>query len=362
MRIRNGLRVLWRRPGESQVGVDERRAVVLTGLSLPEQQWLDHLERERSHDQLLVAARRLGVVQGRVRELLAELSGHGLLAHRPVEPTHERNGLAAEDDYWQRWSGGGSPVLPRRTAAVAAVLGLDRVGMTLAAALAAAGVGTVLVADRTPVRRDEVGPGGFSVPDVGHPREERARALLRAEYSHIATSAPPGTRPDLVVMCVQDVADPARLRPLVREDVAHLLVTHEELAVRVGPLVVPGAAACARCVELHRTDDQTCWPALATQLLGSPERGVPASLGLAAAAVALTETLAFLDGRRVTTLGAGLVLDGAHSVPRRVTWSVHPGCGCGDLAADRPAPSAAGHPGRAEDPAPVALGEGAAAS
>src|SRR5690606_38218760 len=120
-------------------------------------------------------------------------------------------------------------------------------GAILAAGLAAAGVGAVLVDDDGTVRRDEVGAGGYVLADVGRPRRDAALAALRATYPHVRTSAAAGTHPDLVVLVEQDVSDPVRLRALVREDVSHLPVVVRELDVLVGPLVRPGQGPCAGC-------------------------------------------------------------------------------------------------------------------
>lgn len=333
MRLRPGTHVLWRREGSSQVHADPDHAVVLDGLSGEEQRLLDGLERETSQDALLARGRALGVRAPRVRELIAALDACGALEHRR-DPTLEHHGLAAEVDHWSRVvRADASDVLHARQAAIVAVLGLGRLGLLLAAGLAAAGVGTLLVEDRVRVRREDVGLGGYGLPDVGQRRGDRGRALLRLQHPHLRTSAPARTRPDLVVLVEQDVSDPVRLRPLVREDVAHLLVVAREVDVVVGPLVVPGQGPCGRCVDLHRTASDERWPAVATQLLGTPARGVEACSSLLAAGTAVGQVLAHLDGRPVAAAGTSLVVDARRPVPRTQQWSVHPDCGCTDLPA-----------------------------
>lgn len=342
MRIRGGLPVLWRREGESQIGVEAGSAVVLTGLTTAEQHWLDLLERDRSEDELLTAARNHGIALERATAVLTTLESHGLLTRRLEDPALDRSGLLPEEEYWQRHHttmgasmnpDDGPGLVARRANRVVAVMGLGRVGVTVACALAAGGVGTVLVADRRVVGRGDVGLGAFMPHDVGRPREERARALLRGHHEQVATSAPARTRPDLVIMCVQDVAEPPRLRPLMREDIPHLLVAQHELSVLVGPLVVPGLSPCVRCMELQRSDADPCWPALATQLLGRRERRLPVTLGLWAASLAAGQALAFLDHRETDVLGASLVIDAASTTPHRHRWQHHPHCGCHELPA-----------------------------
>lgn len=211
------------------------------------------------------------------------------------------------------------------------MLGLDRLGLAIAGLLAAAGVGTVLVEDPRRVRRHDVGAGGYLPADLGQGRADRAQATLRAAYPHLRTTAPPLTRPDVVVLVEQDVSDPVRQRPLMAEDVAHLLVVVRELDVAVGPLVTPGRGACGRCLDLHRTDADARWPVLATQLLGARSRGAEVTASAVAAGLAAGQVLAHLDGRPVSTAGATLLVDPRRPVPGVRQWPVHPQCGCTGL-------------------------------
>ena len=331
MRLRPGSHVLWRRAGTSQVHADPELAVVLDGLSVEEQRLLEGLGRETSESAVLARGRELGIRAARVRELLARLEACGAL-ERDRDPAVGHHGLGAELDHWSRVAQRDArDVLTRRQEAVVAVLGLDRLGLLLASGLAAAGVGTLLTEDRARVRREDVGLGGYTLRDVGEQRGDRARGVLRLTYPHVRTSAPARTRPDLVALVDHGVSDPVRLRPLVREDVPHLLVVVREVDVLVGPLVTPGGGPCGRCVELHRTDADDRWPALATQLLGAPARGVEATSALLAAGTAVGEVLAHLDGRPVATSGTSLAVDPRRPVPRTRQWPVHPACGCTGL-------------------------------
>src|SRR5690606_41266717 len=97
--------------------------------------------------------------------------------------------------------------------------------------------------------------------------------------------------------------------PLFRSYVAHLPVVARGVDAVVGPLVTPGRGPCGRCVDLHRTDADARWPAVATQLLGSPSRGVEACTALLAAATAVGQVLAFPDRRPVAAAGPSLAGD-----------------------------------------------------
>ncbi|WP_434056527.1 ThiF family adenylyltransferase [Georgenia sunbinii] len=307
----------------------------------------------------------MGLPAARVRRLLERLVACGALAATEPDPALSHRGLGAEVDHWSRATGADvAPTLAHRTTTTVGVLGLDRVGLALAGILAAAGVGTILVEDPRRVRRDELGTG-YLAADVGHRRADRARAALRSAHPHLRLSAAPGTRPDLVVLVEQDVSDPVRQRPLMREDVDHLLVVSREVDVVVGPLVTPGRGSCGRCVDLHRTDADDRWPALATQLLGAARRGVETTSAVVAAGLAAGQVLAHLDGRPVSTASTSLLVDPRRPVPRTQQWPLHPQCGCSGLlprdepdrgpAVRRPA-TASGDGGVLPGPASAALG------
>jgi hypothetical protein len=110
-------------------------------------------------------------------------------------------------------------------------------------------------------------------------------------------------------------------------------VPHLALAVRdgiavVGPLVPATGGPCLRCLDLHRTDRDPGWPALAAQLAAGPDGDpCPAATRLTAAGFAAAEVLAYLDGAEPTTVGSTVEINGVHPWRRR-TWTPHPACDC----------------------------------
>ncbi len=338
VRLRDGLALLWRSPGEAQIGLDPRCGVVVSGLTDGEQRLLDLLAGDRGTPpttaDVLETGRGLGVPAARARRLLMVLGRAGVLVPDATAPAGApRAGATVHDadiSYWSRLrpDADGHGLLSRRQQAVAAVLGLGRLGMLAASGLAAAGVGTVLLADTARVRLHDVAPGAFGPEHVGRVREEAGTHVLRAGTPGVRTSATPGTRPDVAIAVDHGVADPVRVRPLVREDIPHLSVVVGEVDVVVGPLVVPGRGPCLRCLDLHRCDADDRWPAVATQVAARPQEGVESSTAGLGAALAVAETLAHVDGRRADTSGSTLELSAAAPLPRRRTWAPHPSCGC----------------------------------
>lgn len=360
VRLREGLTVLWRERGASQVGTDRRCRVVLEGLSDPEQVLLDHLAGSPTLADLVRTGDVLGVPGDRVRRIVATLETGGVLepAAAPTPWTGPLGpGTSPQVDaaYWGRLTGRGWSIVTHRATVTAAVLGVDGLGMRIAAGLAAAGVGTVLTADEAPVLATDVGPGAFETHHLGRRREDAAAEVLRQTTPRVRTSAPAGTRPDVSVLVEHGVANPVRARPLVREDLPHLSVVVADVDVTVGPLVVPGRGPCLRCLDLHRCDDDPRWPAVATQVAACPPRGVESSLAWLGAALAVTQVLAHLDGREAAAHGATLEVDATNPVPRLTPRTPHPECGCHGLGVDAVVDgrAAAGAAGTGRSPAPA---------
>lgn len=144
---------------------------------------------------------------------------------------------------------------------------------------------------------------------------------------------------DLVVLSDLLVADPHVVRDLHAAGVAHLAVRIRDGTGLVGPLVIPGASSCLACADLHRSDRDAAWPAVAAQLRGAVGSADRATV-LATAALALNQIDRVVramrdnhdgDPRRpppLPVLDTTLEFDADSSsiVARR--WSRHPRCSC----------------------------------
>ncbi|MDG4664350.1 cyclodehydratase [Mycobacterium sp. 236(2023)] len=142
------------------------------------------------------------------------------------------------------------------------------------------------------------------------------------------------TKADLVVLTDYLVADPRLVRDLHEAGVPHLPVRVRDGTGLVGPLVIPGATSCLRCGDLHRSDRDAAWPAVAAQLcrtVGSADRATV----LATAALALKEIEHIIRGIRAevpvanpSTLETTLEFDVASGSIDARRWSRHPSCSC----------------------------------
>lgn len=348
MRIRPGFEVYWRRPGESQVGVDPRCALLLADLDEAEQQLLDRLPGAVSAEELRWRGRELLLSEERISALLGRLIRAGYL----IEDEETSAGHAdpsgdgaippevlqfdASTTYWHRAAVAGKHRLSDRGEAVVHVCGLGELGLRLACILAQAGVGTVSLRDRRRVRRDDVGGGLYRAGDVGSVREETALSVLRSIQPMVHTRMSAGSRPELVVLVDAGVMDPISARTLLREDIPHLPVLIRELDTLIGPMVRPGLGVCLRCLDLHRCEKDPRWPAIATQVASRPLPGVETSQAWLAAAFAAHQVLAVVDGRPTVLEGTSAEISGWDPVPLLRRWQPHPECGCSPATFEAP--------------------------
>jgi bacteriocin biosynthesis cyclodehydratase domain-containing protein len=143
---------------------------------------------------------------------------------------------------------------------------------------------------------------------------------------------------DLAVLTDFLVSDPRVVRDLHAAEVPHLPVRVRDGVGLVGPLVIPGVTSCLECADLHRSDRDAAWPALAAQLRDTVGNADRATM-LATAALALNQIDHVISAVRdehpasrsptpPPTLDATLEFDvNVGSVVAR-RWSRHPHCSC----------------------------------
>ncbi|MGY1706779.1 ThiF family adenylyltransferase [Geodermatophilus sp. SYSU D00697] len=296
------------------------------------------LDGRRTQRGVLTDAARAGHDPAAVSTLLDGLRATGLLVDvdatdllasdaGPAAAARTRSELPSAAARGQRR---GSPWRARRGASVV-VEGATRVGVPLAAVLAASGVGRVSVRDAGPVTAGDAVVGGLDAADEGRERAlAAADAVRRASPLADVRPLPAGTPGDLVVLTRPWAASDPLVAGLQRRGVPHLVATVRGQTGVVGPLVVPGATSCLRCADLHRRDAEPRWPTLAVQLTAAPAPPGGATVTcLMTAVTAAVQVLAYLDGSGApATLGATVELQLPDLVPRLRRWPVHPACGC----------------------------------
>lgn len=335
LRLAPGRAVLWRSPTCLQLGLDPHRAMVLDDLPEPLAALLRRLDGVRSTAELLTEAEAAGSPAGDGIAMLADLYQAGLVQDASAADNGparwHRTALATEAAGWSvHTTHAGSDVLRRRRSAAVRVIGSGRVGVALATALAAAGVGQLCVEATGTVSPGDLGTG-YLPGDLGRPRAAAAADAVRRAAPDVLVRD--RQRPDLVVLTDVVVPDPALATQLVAIRVPHLMACAFEGTATVGPLVWPGRSSCLYCAELHRADVDLAWPKLAAQLVGRiPAAGLAATL--LAAALTAEQVLAALAGPGAglpvpPTWGAALELDPVRGRLRRHPRPAHPRCGCG---------------------------------
>lgn len=133
-------------------------------------------------------------------------------------------------------------------------------------------------------------------------------------------------RPTLVVLVASWVIGPEDSQRWLRRDVPHLPVVASDRSVAVGPFVEPGRGPCLYCAHLTRTDADTTWPAVATQLWGRPPPRMSA-LTVAAAASFVGRCVL---GRLQSGSGSARTwrLSSAGGTVSVATQVRHPDCSC----------------------------------
>jgi bacteriocin biosynthesis cyclodehydratase domain-containing protein len=156
--------------------------------------------------------------------------------------------------------------------------------------------------------------------------------VRNSSLSHAAVT--PATT-DLVVFTDFLVADPRVVRELHDAKVSHLPVRMRDGTGLIGPLVIPGVTSCLGCADLHRSDRDADWPAVAAQLRGTVGSADRATV-LATAALALDQVHRVIkaiddaasEGEPPPTLDTTLEFDVSTGTTTARRWSRHPRCDC----------------------------------
>jgi bacteriocin biosynthesis cyclodehydratase domain-containing protein len=159
--------------------------------------------------------------------------------------------------------------------------------------------------------------------------------LLSAAGLGVRALAEVPRRGAVLVLAVGEV-DRARLDPLVRDGVPHLVVRLVEGTALIGPFVDPGRTACLRCIDAHASLDDPQAGVLVAQhsLAGADRRDgvaepVDTALATLALAWAVRDLVTHVEGDRPSTWSSTVELGPTLSSVTQTEWLRHPACGCG---------------------------------
>ncbi len=324
--LKPGLLPVWRNRDTVQIGIDPRRAIALTGMR-DAARMLRLLDGSRSRAQVITAAADLGIPAEAADRVLTLLAAGGALDDIPASTSPPltaatRSRLSPELATAALANGdgdGGARTLARRQLARVRVHGTSRAGLQTAGLLTMAGIGQVTSTGPAPRTPEQAGmpppPDDPAMPALGRARSGPAS----------------GRRPDLVIIVdthQRDLPD-----QLTRGRIPHLVAAAGEAIGVVGPLVLPGASACVRCLDLARADRDPAWPLILAQLAGraADPLACDAVLATTVAAQTAAQALRFIDrgAAAADTANGTIELILPDWRWRRRSWEPHQRCGCG---------------------------------
>jgi hypothetical protein len=333
--------VLWRSPdmvqlelGEKRITVDNVRPEHMTAV-MPPRPTSAAGPRHSGADALGHPVGRTRPLHGPALELAEQLHGAGFLTRpEPQRPPGQLPAYLNADlgALFGRYGDDAVQVLAKRRRSAVAVHGTSRITATIAATLAGAGIGQVQLVDGGDVAAADTCPGGLSHTDEGARFGIAGVTAIRRSSPDVVTAALGRSRfADLVIL-----TDPAPVEPSVRDSLhldglPHLSSTVHGSRAVIGPLVLPGRTSCLRCADLHRSDRDPCWPALAVQLATKSRHRAISEVALCVAAAGVTagQALSYLDGLRPETLGGTVEWHLPDWRLRRRSWPPHHECDCG---------------------------------
>ncbi|GGY89617.1 TOMM precursor leader peptide-binding protein [Streptomyces poonensis] len=358
--VKPALRRGWRDLNTVQFGMAPAHALVLGPMDIATGGLLALLDGTRGLPLLRDEGDRMGLPEGHVDTLVERLAESGLLddatgggpaaaALREKEAVMERlrPDLAALS-LVARGPGADMERLTARRTLRVQVRGAGRVGATLAALLAGAGVGQIDVRDGGRVEPKDVTPGGLPAESVGERRDLAARRAVRraAPDRPPRASASPAQEEEpgfsLVILAPRNgvdvhAPDPADAEHLITSGTPHLYAGVVEGTGIVGPLVLPGETGCAGCLDQERCDRDEYWPRLVAQWRSGRRHRVEAcdlALASTVAGLAAAHALAFLDGQLPSSAGARWEVSAPGFVWHARPLGPHPACPCAATGED----------------------------
>jgi molybdopterin/thiamine biosynthesis adenylyltransferase len=305
-RINPNHQALWRNPFEMQLGLGQSQ-VVLKKLTPAQERLIAALYRGIADQQLPAITKELGLSKADSDSVLEQV-GPIMLAENPklkskVELTQDfvagafaeiiRASLLHAVD--------GEAVLIGRAGRSIHIEDISRTGLAIAQGLAAAGVGQLISHDEQQVQRADLGPTAYPSQLLGRPRIDALRTMLAASPNKAVVSTGKKIlekqlqKIDCAVLIVQQAIEPRRYSHWANRDVPHIAVSFDTEFASVSPMIIPGQTACLFCLENMRTDQDSNWPVLASQLIGSQKKFDDAASQLFAAGVVIQKILARID-------------------------------------------------------------------
>lgn len=337
IRIARSSPLLWRSPDSLQIGSGQN-ATRFEALNLAEQRLIRLLQSGVHDPDFTQVAADVGVEASQAKAMLRRLEP---VLEREQRPTKQARSKPGDVDRLTpefvtsavaeivranlRYRVDGRLILKRRSTTQVYLETLDRTGLILARALAAAGIGKIVSGDGEAVQVTDVGPDGYPARARFARRAQAAELILTQGYGVVDTvfdRPQPAVlgKTNIAVLVAHGSLEPERHLRWLRMGVAHIALVFSDDGARVSPVVT--GRPCLLCDDFERVERDPAWPILAAQLQGYSVEFADTASRWMATARAIRRILAFVDGAEVP--------DSLAREPART--SGYPDCACALVA------------------------------
>ena len=213
------------------------------------------------------------------------------------------------------------------------IFGRTRIARSLLALLQASGFSRTRIVLPSNFYDSEVGTKDICgvvtrKSDLGSSLREHHKIITRG-----AQIAPEQEKPrediNLIVSTTNaDLGHHAYIQRWMSEDLPDILISQPNLfTVEIGPLVIPGKSACARCISLHKSDSLPPF----ISIFDKPDNREVASATSTLVAAVITSYIAEYAATGTSSLfSTSIVINVLNPLADRIErlWDLHPACGC----------------------------------
>ncbi len=283
MHIANGLGCYWLEKDKMQIGLDPRRAIGLTNLSISELEFVSTLTRAHAPIELERLAHARNISSERSKQIITQLETAGICIE---ETSYLADGQAS----WRIRN-----VYPKNRHSIRVEIPrLDQLGCAIALLLAEAGINAIASPDENII--GEYDHFALRNKFFGLKRRAGLTTLLREINPRINLSTK--EKPHLAIITGSHAIDPLITGNYFARDIDVLTCWVEEIDIVVGPLnshFLPNKHICNTCLYLYKKDANPQWDKLAIQAF-SGRTVIPEINTLhLAATLAVREIINFID-------------------------------------------------------------------
>jgi hypothetical protein len=230
---------------------------------------------------------------------------------------------------------GGVQLISARRNCEVLIYGDSRIAILLYGILLSSGIshaGLVTKREVAAIADQDLCAGYLRASDVGLSLKTRTDELRRELSLFPATSSPLANEDQVLRQVRVAIGRPPadQLQQWMSDGTPHLLVENPDCAsINIGPLVLPGATPCLRCVSLAKQDQNIIWREIQRQQLSALANEAPVAVAHHVAGLIGLELLRFIDSGQSQLIGQSLRVD-YHSpgTTQPHMFTRHPACGC----------------------------------